>query len=98
LHDTRDARLPENEGHARSARHRLLQLLEGDQRGQLLRITEHHDAVDDVPSLINLALGTGHVRRWGSGLIPLRGQNNVQGGGDMGALGAGRFLRRPACT
>ena len=29
---------------------------------------------------------TGHVGRWGSGLVPLRGQNNVQGGGDMGAL------------
>ncbi len=29
---------------------------------------------------------TGHVGRWGSGLCPLRGQNNVQGGGDMGAL------------
>ena len=28
----------------------------------------------------------GHVGRWGAGLNPLRGQNNVQGGGDMGAL------------
>ena len=37
-------------------------------------------------SLINLALLTGHVGRYGAGLIPLRGQNNVQGGGDMGAL------------
>ncbi len=37
-------------------------------------------------ALINLALLTGHVGRWGSGLCPLRGQNNVQGGGDMGAL------------
>ena len=33
-----------------------------------------------------LALLTGHVGRYGSGLNPLRGQNNVQGGGDMGAL------------
>src|SRR6185369_8921562 len=33
-----------------------------------------------------LALLTGHVGRFGSGLNPLRGQNNVQGGGDMGAL------------
>jgi formate dehydrogenase major subunit len=39
-----------------------------------------------VLSLINLALLTGHVGRWGSGINPLRGQNNVQGGGDMGAL------------
>ena len=29
---------------------------------------------------------TGHVGRYGSGVNPLRGQNNVQGGGDMGAL------------
>ena len=51
-----------------------------------LGITEHHTAVDNVLSLINLSLLTGHVGRWGSGLNPLRGQNNVQGGGDMGAL------------
>ena len=51
-----------------------------------LGITEHHNAVDNVVSLCNLALLTGHVGRWGSGLVPLRGQNNVQGGGDMGAL------------
>jgi formate dehydrogenase major subunit len=51
-----------------------------------LGITEHHNAVDNVLSLINLSLLTGHVGRYGSGLNPLRGQNNVQGGGDMGAL------------
>jgi predicted molibdopterin-dependent oxidoreductase YjgC len=51
-----------------------------------LGITEHHNAVDNVLALINLALLTGHVGRYGSGLNPLRGQNNVQGGGDMGAL------------
>ena len=51
-----------------------------------LGITEHHNAVDNVFSLINLALLTGHVGRYGSGLNPLRGQNNVQGGGDMGAI------------
>ncbi|HYN19911.1 MAG TPA: molybdopterin-dependent oxidoreductase, partial [Thermoanaerobaculia bacterium] len=51
-----------------------------------LGITEHHNAVDNVLSLINLALLTGHVGRYGSGVNPLRGQNNVQGGGDMGAL------------
>src|SRR5262249_55221105 len=32
------------------------------------------------------ALLTGQVGRYGCGLNPLRGQNNVQGGGDMGAL------------
>ena len=51
-----------------------------------LGITEHHNAVDNVLSLIDLSLLTGHVGKWGSGLNPLRGQNNVQGGGDMGAL------------
>src|SRR5207302_461312 len=51
-----------------------------------LGITEHHNAVDNVLSLINLVLLCGHVGRPGSGLNPLRGQNNVQGGGDMGAL------------
>ena len=51
-----------------------------------LGITEHHNAVDNVLALINQALLTGHVGRYGSGLNPLRGQNNVQGGGDMGAI------------
>ena len=51
-----------------------------------LGITEHHNGVDNVLSLINLSLLTGHVGHWGSGLTPLRGQNNVQGGGDMGAI------------
>ncbi len=51
-----------------------------------LGITEHHNATDNVLALISLALLTGHVGRYGSGLVPIRGQNNVQGGGDMGAL------------
>jgi formate dehydrogenase major subunit len=51
-----------------------------------LGITEHHNAVDNVRALIDLALLTGHVGRWGSGVVPLRGQNNVQGGGDMGSI------------
>ena len=51
-----------------------------------LGITEHHNAVDNVLSLINLSLLCGHVGRYGAGLNPLRGQNNVQGGGDMGAI------------
>ena len=51
-----------------------------------LGITEHHNAVDNVLALINLSLLTGHVGRYASGLNPLRGQNNVQGGGDMGAI------------
>ena len=51
-----------------------------------LGITEHHNGVDNVLALCNLSLLTGHIGRWGSGLVPLRGQNNVQGGGDMGSL------------
>jgi len=51
-----------------------------------LGITEHHNATDNVLALINLSLLTGHLGRYGSGLVPIRGQNNVQGGGDMGAL------------
>jgi formate dehydrogenase major subunit len=51
-----------------------------------LGITEHHNATDNVLSLIDLGLLCGHVGRYGSGLNPLRGQNNVQGGGDMGAI------------
>ncbi len=51
-----------------------------------LGITEHHNATDNVLALINLSLLTGHVGRWGSGCNPLRGQNNVQGGGDMGGI------------
>ncbi|GAA3234569.1 molybdopterin-dependent oxidoreductase [Pseudonocardia petroleophila] len=61
------------------------------ERAQLcwtLGITEHHNAADYVFALIDLALLTGHVGRYGSGLVPLRGQNNVQGGGDMGAIPA----------
>jgi formate dehydrogenase major subunit len=59
------------------------------ERAQLcwtLGITEHHNAVDNVLALINLSLLCGHVGRYGAGLQPLRGQNNVQGGGDMGAI------------
>jgi predicted molibdopterin-dependent oxidoreductase YjgC len=50
-----------------------------------LGITEHISGVDNVMSLSNLALMTGHVGREGTGINPLRGQNNVQGAGDMGA-------------
>ncbi len=59
------------------------------ERAQLcwtLGITEHHNAVDNVLSLINLGLLCGQVGRKGAGINPLRGQNNVQGGGDSGAL------------
>ncbi|MCL4337276.1 MAG: formate dehydrogenase subunit alpha [Candidatus Thermoplasmatota archaeon] len=51
-----------------------------------LGITEHENGSDNVSSLINLALITGNVGKPGSGLSPIRGQNNVQGGADMGSV------------
>jgi formate dehydrogenase alpha subunit len=53
-----------------------------------LGITEHSCGVHNVQSLSNLALLTGNFGRLGSGVNPLRGQNNVQGAGDMGCLPA----------
>jgi formate dehydrogenase alpha subunit len=49
-------------------------------------ITQHAHGTDNVRALSNLALLTGNVGKEGAGIAPLRGQNNVQGGGDMGAL------------
>ena len=49
-------------------------------------ITQHTTGVDNVKSLANLAMLTGNIGRPGTGLNPLRGQNNVQGACDMGGL------------
>ena len=49
-------------------------------------ITQHHNGTDNVMSLSNLALVTGNLGKEGAGVNPLRGQNNVQGACDMGAL------------
>jgi len=49
-------------------------------------ITQHTTGVDNVLSVANLALLTGQIGRPGAGVCPLRGQNNVQGSCDMGAL------------
>ena len=46
-------------------------------------ITQHTCGTDNVKSLANLALMTGNLGRNGTGLNPLRGQNNVQGASDM---------------
>ena len=51
-----------------------------------LGITEHICGVDNVQSLCNLALMTGHIGREGTGVNPMRGQNNIQGAGDCGAI------------
>lgn len=51
-----------------------------------LGIPEHSHGVANAFSLINLALLTGQIGRLGTGLNPLRGQNNVQGASDSGAM------------
>ncbi len=49
-------------------------------------ITQHVTGTDNVLSLANLAMVTGQIGRHGTGVNPLRGQNNVQGACDMGGL------------
>jgi formate dehydrogenase major subunit len=49
-------------------------------------ITQHISGVDNVLSCANLAMLTGNIGRRGTGVNPLRGQNNVQGACDMGGL------------
>jgi predicted molibdopterin-dependent oxidoreductase YjgC len=51
-----------------------------------LGISQSTHGTDNAHSLINLALLTGHVGKRGTGLNPLRGQNNVQGASDAGAM------------
>ena len=51
-----------------------------------LGIPESSHGTDNAMSLIHLALLTGHIGRRGTGLNPLRGQNNVQGASDSGAM------------
>jgi len=49
-------------------------------------ITQHTTGTDNVLALANLAMVTGNLGKPGAGVNPLRGQNNVQGACDMGAL------------
>lgn len=49
-------------------------------------ITQHTSGVDNVKSTANLQMLCGNVGKWATGVNPLRGQNNVQGACDMGAL------------
>lgn len=49
-------------------------------------ITQHTSGTDNVQSVANLALITGQIGKEGTGVLPLRGHNNVQGACDMGAL------------
>ncbi len=49
-------------------------------------ITQHSHGTDNVLAIANLSMLTGNIGKPGSGVNPLRGQNNVQGACDMGAL------------
>jgi formate dehydrogenase alpha subunit len=49
-------------------------------------ITQHSHGTDNVLATANLAMLTGNIGKPSSGVNPLRGQNNVQGACDMGAL------------
>jgi formate dehydrogenase alpha subunit len=49
-------------------------------------ITQHTTGTDNVLSLANLSMLTGNVGKESTGVNPLRGQNNVQGACDLGAL------------
>ncbi len=49
-------------------------------------ITQHTNGTDNAHALMNMALASGQVGKPGSGISPLRGQNNVQGCGDVGCL------------
>jgi formate dehydrogenase major subunit len=49
-------------------------------------ISQHVHGTDNARCLISLALMTGHIGRPGTGLHPLRGQNNVQGASDVGLI------------
>src|SRR5205809_6447728 len=49
-------------------------------------LTQHANGTDLVTSLLNLMLPCGMIGRWGAAMLPVRGQNNVQGASDVGAI------------
>src|SRR6266480_2430010 len=49
-------------------------------------LTQHANGTDIVTSLLNLMLACGMIGRWGAAMLPVRGQNNVQGASDVGAI------------
>src|SRR5437867_4175454 len=49
-------------------------------------LTQHANGTDLVTSLLNLMLACGMIGRWGAAMMPVRGQNNVQGASDVGAI------------
>lgn len=59
------------------------------ERGSILYtmgVTQHTTGTEGVMAVANLAMATGNLGKEGTGVNPLRGQNNVQGACDMGAL------------
>jgi formate dehydrogenase major subunit len=49
-------------------------------------LTQHSTGTDIVAALLNLILATGMIGRWGAAMLPIRGQNNVQGASDVGGI------------
>jgi formate dehydrogenase major subunit len=49
-------------------------------------LTQHANGTDIVTSLLNLMFTCGMIGRWGAAMLPIRGQNNVQGASDVGAI------------
>src|SRR5213075_850873 len=51
-----------------------------------MELTQHANGTDIVTSLLNLMFACGMIGRWGAAMLPVRGQNNVQGASDVGAI------------
>jgi len=49
-------------------------------------LTQHANGTDIVTSFLNMMLACGMIGRWGAAMMPIRGQNNVQGASDVGAI------------
>jgi len=65
---------------------RLYALSKGSMIFWGMGVSQHVHGTDNARCLISLALMTGQIGRPGTGLHPLRGQNNVQGASDMGLI------------
>src|SRR6266481_1327231 len=49
-------------------------------------LTQHANGTDIVTSFLNMMFACGMIGRWGAAILPIRGQNNVQGASDVGAI------------
>ena len=49
-------------------------------------LTQHANGTDIVTSFLNMMFACGMIGRWGAAMLPIRGQNNVQGASDVGAI------------